>query len=137
MSGLILVISAVTTYGIFSYLRTRCRRITEANYLRACSSGDMVTVRAYLRSNPKRDINQDFLTAVTNNNLALADFFVQTGAFQFDPAVKIACERGYLTMAEFLLKKGANPKIAKRYAKSSNILSMIHRHMEKIEVIRS
>ena len=123
---------------MFGFLCNCCRKkIIEQEYVNACKNGLINIMKLYLQENPRRDVNPDLLLCTEYGQKDAIDYLItEQEAILLDPAVKIASEKGYLQLVDLLLKKGANPVVAMRYAKSNNIISLIHRYREKIEVVK-
>lgn len=92
-----------------------------------------------IRELRKGAINHErYLTYMSENNLVspLRVFLEEPcDTKQLNKALKIACEKCFMDIAELLIQKGASTSVGIRYAKTGNILKMCYRYEQKTENI--
>lgn len=109
------------------------------DFLPACANGDLKTVQYYVERDTPVNLNDALGKAVTNNQTHIVSYLLDKGAGQ-DPKIlneclKVACANNSFALVELLIKRGADPTVAKRYARSNNILRMVYRIEQKSEMI--
>lgn len=109
---------------------------TEEDFIPACKSGDVEKVKRLLTQFTPLDLNSGLSEAIQTCQDATAIFLIKQGANNLDENLKIACENNRYSTAELLVQNGARVIVGLRFAKSPNIIKMLHRYEQNSEVIR-
>lgn len=105
------------------------------HFLEYCKNGDLEKIEVLLSNSENFCVNTGLKQAVLYNKQYVCDFLLKKEPTNLDECLKISCENNNYVISEMLLKKGANTVVGLRYATSSNIIKMIYRFEQGIEMI--
>jgi hypothetical protein len=114
---------------VLSFFR---RPYTKPSFEECCKFGDTGLLRDFKITNEQAQMG--LLISIEHNNLVSVTYFVENFKVNLDIALeKLAKKGGLLTIAEFLLKKGADPIIGIKNTKSPHLNKLCQVYRAKRE----
>ena len=110
------------------------------DFLDACAKGDIDKIKKMksidLNNGTKCiNLNNGLTEAVRAGQTTTVVYLIKVGASNLDENLKFACINNNYSMVETLIQNGAKIVIGLRFAKSANIIKMLHRYEQNSENI--